>query len=213
MWVDFHIHTSWSKDSMSSPRDVVRVAVKRGLDAIAVTDHNEISGALEALGEARYLGADLRIIIGEEVKTNKGDIIGLFLTERIPRGLTPEETIDLIREQGGLVVIPHPFDRRWRGALGDYIKRIVDKVDFIEIFNGRTPPWNNEKARRFSEEFGIPGLGGSDAHWTSEIGKVRTKVKEVGDGKIEPIKIVGDWWPPIPLGAIYSSVAKILKLL
>ncbi len=212
MWADFHIHTYWSKDSMSNPRDILKMARKKGLRVIAITDHNEIGGALETDKEAMLSGTDIEVIIGEEIKTNRGDIIGLFLTEKIRKGLSPEETIDLIKEQGGIVVIPHPFDRKGRGALGEYTVKIAHKVDFIEVENGRTPSYNNEKARVFSEKHGIPGVGGSDAHWFREVGKVKTKVRRIENGKIEPEKIIRENWPPIIMGILYSSVSKFYNL-
>ena len=212
MWVDFHVHTRWSHDSMSSPRSIVRAALKRGLSAIAITDHNEIEGAYEVLEEARRLSEEFYVIVGEEIKTVKGDLTGLYLTEKIPKGLSVEETIDLIREQGGIIVVPHPFDRRWRGALRDYTFKIADKVDFIEVVNGRTPRWNNEKAKQFAKTWGIPGIGGSDAHSSAEVGKVRTLVSELRNGKIVPVKIEEKAWPPILFGIVYSFLSKVKRL-
>ncbi len=212
MWADFHIHTYWSRDSMSSPRDVLKMAYKKGLRVIAITDHNEIGGALETAKEARLLGIDIEVIIGEEIKTSRGDIIGLFLTEKIRKGLSPEETIDLIKEQGGIVVVPHPFDRKGRGALGEYTVKIAHRIDFIEVENGRTPSYNNKKAKIFSERHGIPGIGGSDAHWFREVGKVKTKVRKIENGKIEPEEIKRENWPPIIMGILYSSISKAYNI-
>lgn len=208
MWVDFHVHTKWSYDSLASPKKVVKVAILRGLDAIAITDHNEVRGIEDISEEIRRTNADLIAIPGEEIKTAQGDVIGLFITERIPKGLDVKETVDRIKEQGGYVLIPHPFDRKGRGALGRSIMEVLGKIDFIEVINGRTPSWNNEKARRFAALHGIPGLGGSDAHWPKEVGKVRTLVRGLENGKIEPIKIEEGKWPPILLGIFYSSIAK-----
>ncbi len=208
MWADFHIHTYWSKDSMSRPRDIIKASFKKGVKIIAITDHNEIGGALETAKEAKLSDIDLTVIVGEEVKTSKGDIIGLFLTEKIRKDLSPEETIDLIKEQGGIVIIPHPFDRKGRGALGDYTMEIYHKVDFIEVENGRTPSRNNKKAKAFSVKFGIPGIGGSDAHWFREVGKVRTMVKRLENNRIEIGEIRREEWPPIIVGVLYSSISK-----
>ncbi len=208
MWADFHIHTYWSRDSMSRPKDILKASSKKGLKVIAITDHNEIEGALEMIKEAKLSDIDITVIVGEEVKTSRGDIIGLFLTEKIKKGLSPEETIDLIKEQGGITTIPHPFDRKRRGALGEYTKKIIHKVDFIEVENGRTPSWNNRKAKIFSEKSGIPGIGGSDAHWFREVGKVRTMVKQLRNSKIEIGEIRREEWPPIIAGVIYSSISK-----
>ncbi len=213
MWVDFHVHTRRSKDSMASPRDVVKAAVRRGLGAIAITDHNEVVGVEEVREEVRRQGADLMVIPGEEVKTAQGDVIGLFISEKIPGGMDASETVDRIKEQGGLVVVPHPFDRKMRGALGNAIFDILGRIDYIEVMNGRTPHWNNRRAVEFATQHGIRGLGGSDAHWPREIGKVRTLVSRLEEGKIEPIKVEGKGWPPIILGVLYSSVAKVSKVL
>ncbi len=208
MWADFHIHTYWSKDSMSRPRDILKTSLKKGIKIIAITDHNEIGGALETAREARLSDTDLTVIVGEEVKTSRGDIIGLFLTEKIKKDLSPEETIDLIKEQGGITIIPHPFDRKGRGALGDYTRKIYHRIDFIEVENGRTPSWNNKKAKIFADKFGLPGIGGSDAHWFREVGKVRTMVKKLENNKIEIGEIRREKWPPIIVGILYSSISK-----
>lgn len=213
MWVDFHVHTRWSHDSLASPKEVIRIAVLGGLHAIAITDHNEIRGAEEIMGEIRRANVNLTVIPGEEVKTNQGDVIGLFITERIPKGLDVRETVDRIKEQGGSVLIPHPFDRKGRGSLGSSITEVLEKVDFIEIVNGRTPSRNNRKAEKFAMLHGIPGLGGSDAHWPKEVGKVRTLVKGIESGKIEPLRIEERKWPPIVLGVAYSSIAKVARML
>ncbi len=212
-WADFHVHTRWSRDSLASPKQVVRAAIRRGLDAIAVTDHNEVAGALEVEEEARRAGVSLKVIHGEEVKTDQGDVIGLFISERIPGGIGLLEAVDRIREQGGLVVIPHPFDRRARGALGQAVLEVMERIDYIEVINGRTPPWNNRKAWEFADRHGIAGLGGSDAHWPAEVGKVRTLVDGLENGRIRPVKVVGGIWPPMLMGMTYSSIAKLLRIL
>ncbi len=206
------MHTRRSRDSMASPGDVVKLAVRRGLSAIAITDHNEVIGVQEVLEEVRRLSADLTVIPGEEVKTAQGDVIGLFINERIPKGMDASETVDRIKEQGGLVVVPHPFDRKMRGALGNAVLDILEKIDYIEVMNGRTPSWNNRKAEEFAKRYGIPGIGGSDAHWPREIGKVRTLVSKLDEGKIEPIKVEGNGWPPMIFGVLYSSIAKVSKV-
>src|SRR5687767_13395971 len=106
---DFHSHSHYSRDSVINPRTFVETCERRGIDCIAVTDHNEIEGAFVIDKLARESGR-LKVIVGEEVKTAEGEIIGLFLKEWVPRDLSPEETIRAIHEQGGLVVVPHPYD-------------------------------------------------------------------------------------------------------
>lgn len=131
---DFHIHTLYSPDSFMSPEALVKTAVRKNMTCLAVTDHNTVRGAL-AVQEI----APFRVIIGEEVSSADGEIIGLFLTETIPRDLSAQETVRRIKDQGGIVQVPHPFDRFRRG----HIKRaalmdILSQVDIIEAFNART---------------------------------------------------------------------------
>ncbi len=165
--VDLHIHTRASFDCLSDYKDVVATARKRGLDRIAITDHNEIEGAFRT----RDLAPDL-VIVGEEVKTAEGvDVSGLFLSERIPQHTPAVETVQAIREQGGLVYVPHPF-ARGKGGGGRILPVIEAWVDVVEIFNARIhEPELNEKARRWAEERGFPGGAGSDAHTLREIGR------------------------------------------
>ena len=164
---DLHSHTHFSRDGWISPERYVRQAIKRGIDCAAVSDHNNIVGATEV---AKI--ASLRVIIAEEIKSTEGEIIGLFLNEGIPKGLTPEDTVRAIREQGGLVCIPHPFDRvRSSDLTTAALLRIVHEVDIVEVFNARTT-WtmDNERAVRFARKYGKPVSAGSDAHWHPEIG-------------------------------------------
>ena len=213
--VDFHIHTRWSKDSLMSPETLVLTAFRKGLGAIAVTDHNEIGGALEALEAARSRGLDLEVIVGEEVKTDRGDVIGLFINELIPKGTPLLEAVDRIHEQGGLVMVPHPFDRKWRGSLCESIELIAHKVDLIEVINGRTMEGSNRKALEFSKDHGITGVAGSDAHCSLEIGKAVTIVDQdaLKEGKIVVRELKSARWPPITYSVLCSNAAKLLKAL
>jgi predicted metal-dependent phosphoesterase TrpH len=164
---DLHSHTHFSRDGWISPERYVCQAVKRGVDCAAVSDHNNIVGATEIAKIAPF-----KVIIAEEIKSTEGEIIGLFLKEGIPKGLTPEETVRAIREQGGLVSVPHPFDRL-RGSVirTGALLRIVHEVDIIEVFNARTTvPSDNERAARFARRYGKLESAGSDAHWHPEIG-------------------------------------------
>lgn len=165
--VDLHIHTCYSPDSLTSLDAVIAAALERGLGALAITDHNAIEGGL-----ALQRLAPFPVIVGEEILTSEGDIIGLFLQELIPPGLTPAETIACIREQGGLVYIPHPFDFR-RSALPEpVLHAVLEQVDAVEVLNARTLlPVLNERAQRFAQEHGLLCGAGSDAHTAAEIGQ------------------------------------------
>lgn len=172
--LDLHIHTRASHDCLSEYSDVVATARTRGLDRIAVTDHNEIEGALRI----RDLAPDL-VIVGEEIKTAEGiDVTGLFLSEKIPGGTPAVETAQAVREQGGLVYVPHPF-AGGKGLGSEVLAAIEPYVDVVEIFNARIhKPALNEKARRWAEQRGLAGGAGSDAHTLREIGRGVIEVPE-----------------------------------
>lgn len=162
-----HLHTWRSFDCASRPADILRVAVERGLDRIVVTDHNEIRGALEL----RDLDPE-RVIVGEEVKSREGfDIIGIFLESLIPKGTPARETCERIREQGGVVYLPHPFDTSRSGG-GDLLERLRDLVDVVEVHNARCYPSTlNDRARDWCASIGKLAGAGSDAHTLSELGR------------------------------------------
>jgi len=170
--VDLHMHTRHSKDCLSDPADVVARARRVGLDRIAITDHDEIEGAFEA----RRLAPDL-VIVGEEVRTAEGiDLIGLFLSEHIPRGGAFRDVAAEMRRQGGVTYLPHPFDR-WRGGDEEFLSSVVGLVDLVEAFNARVhDPERNERARRWAERHSLPVGAGSDAHLLTEIGGGRVRL-------------------------------------
>ncbi len=208
MWFDLHVHTKWSKDSLNEPEKLLKRAKKVGLDGFAVTDHNEIEGAIFTYKEAKRY--DLKVIIGEEVMTDRGEVIALNITELIPPYRPVDETIDVIKEQGGLVLAPHPFDTRRKG-LGPYLLEVADRVDLIEVINGRSFHFDNEKAFEFAEKLEKPMVGGSDAHTLMELGKVATLME--GGNLRRPIKIRRKRWPPLILGVAGSTYAKVKKRL
>ncbi len=164
---DFHSHSNYSRDSVIGPQAFIDRCVRKGVNCIAVTDHNEIEGAfvIEKL-------APFKVIIGEEVKTSEGEIIGLFLKELVPRDLSPEETIGAIHEQGGLAVIPHPYDIFRRSVLKpDALERVKEQVDAIEGFNCRNIlSRHDERARELARGVGKPFTLGTDAHSPWELG-------------------------------------------
>jgi len=168
MRLDLHVHTNRSPDAVISPAEIVRRPLPGGLDGLAITDHNTIQGALEVKAAAPFL-----VIVGEEIASTEGEIIGLFLREAIPKGLSPEETIAAIREQQGLVYVPHPLDRLRREALGRRtLERVIGQVDALEVFNARNlVQQDNELADHLALTYGLARGAGSDAHCAYEIGR------------------------------------------
>ncbi len=166
-FIDLHCHTGASFDCLSKPADVVRAAASRGLTHLVVTDHDRIDGALAARDAAPD---GLTVIVGEEVKTTDGDLICAYLSEAIPPGLSAVETIAAAREQGGLVGIPHPFDR-FRGSLSKTARldALVPLVDWVEVHNARLVGHGNEQAAEFAHEHGLAGVASSDAHSVLEV--------------------------------------------
>src|SRR4051812_4765359 len=174
--VDLHMHTDHSPDC-ATPVDVLLDTAKaRGLGAIAVTDHNVISGAHEAAERAN----GIKVIVAEEVKTaDQGEVIGLFIDEHIPRGMTLEETIAEIHRQGGLVYVPHPFDRMHAVPDYEHLLNVVEDVDAIEVFNARVAVKSfNEEAVKFARKYRIPGGAGSDSHVPQGLGSVRIRMRD-----------------------------------
>jgi predicted metal-dependent phosphoesterase TrpH len=171
-WIvaDLHMHTSWSHDCSIEVEELLDHAEEQGLGAIAVTDHNAFGGALEAVELAR--GRDLIVIPGEEIKTDgQGEVIGLFLREEIPRGQTFEETIAAIRAQGGLVYLPHPFDRMHSIPDAATLHRHLSEVDVFEVYNARLLfEAYNDEALRFARKYGLTMGAGSDAHVLQGVG-------------------------------------------
>jgi predicted metal-dependent phosphoesterase TrpH len=168
--VDLHLHTEWSHDCAIPADELVEHAVEIGLGGIAVTDHNVFGGALETVEAAR--GRDLVVIPGEEVKTDgQGEVIGLFLEEEIPRGLSFADTIAAIREQGGLVYVPHPFDRLHSIPDPSTLHRHLAEIDVLEVYNARLLRDSfNDEALRFARKYRLLQGAGSDAHVLQGLG-------------------------------------------
>jgi predicted metal-dependent phosphoesterase TrpH/glycosyltransferase involved in cell wall biosynthesis len=167
---DLHMHTSWSHDCAVDPADLIMYAEANGLGAIAVTDHNAFGGALETAELARH--HDLVVIPGEEVKTDgQGEVIGLFLQEEIPRGLTFTETVAAIKAQGGLVYLPHPFDRMHSIPDPATLQEHLADIDVFEVYNARLLfEAYNEEALRFARKYNLTMGAGSDAHVLQGVG-------------------------------------------
>ncbi len=168
--VDLHMHTSWSHDCSMEVDDLIDHAEAEGLGAIAITDHNAFGGALAAVEKAR--GSKLIVIPGEEIKTDgDGEVIGLFLSEEIPRGLTFAETVTAIRAQGGLVYIPHPFDRLHSIPGAATLQRHLGEIDVFEVYNARLLfEGYNDEAVRFARKYNLTAAAGSDAHVLQGVG-------------------------------------------
>lgn len=166
MKYDLHSHSKYSSDGILDPKKIIKVAVKRGLDGIAITDHNTIKGGLEA---KKYETDDFKVIIGSEVMTTRGEIIGLFLSEEI-KSNDFHGVIEEIRDQNGIVVVPHPFDKM-RSSSFNIKKEDIKHINNIEILNSRCV---NEKynhiAATFAKSNNLGAIGGSDAHFANEIG-------------------------------------------
>jgi predicted metal-dependent phosphoesterase TrpH/glycosyltransferase involved in cell wall biosynthesis len=171
-WIlaDLHMHTNWSHDCAVDPADLIMYAEANGLGAIAVTDHNVFGGALETVELARE--HELVVIPGEEVKTDgQGEVIGLFLREEIPRGLPFADTVAAIKEQGGLVYLPHPFDRMHSIPDPATLQRHLGDIDVFEVYNARLLfEAYNEEALRFARKYNVTMGAGSDAHVLQGVG-------------------------------------------
>jgi predicted metal-dependent phosphoesterase TrpH len=188
--VDLHMHTDHSPDCATPVETLIASAERAGLGAIAVTDHNEISGALEAREVAN---GRVKVIVGEEVKTaGQGEVIGLFIEEKISRGMTLEETIAEIRRQGGLVYVPHPFDRMHSVPDYEHLLKVLEHIDAIEVFNPRVAFSSfNEEAARFAAKYRIVAGAGSDSHVAQGLGSVKIKMRDF-DGPDEFLESLRD---------------------
>ncbi|MFX0068969.1 MAG: PHP-associated domain-containing protein [Promethearchaeota archaeon] len=180
---DLHIHTHYSRCGVDSPKTIVKMAIKRKLQGIAITDHNTTAGALQALRSNQ----ELTVIPGIEVSTKDGEILGLGITQRLPEKRSGQETIDLIRDKGGIAVIPHPFDLL-RGSIGFKIRTL--KFDAIEVYNSNLVfPFANRLARKIADKEGYPTIAGSDAHIGVAVGNAYTIIHETDvDDILEAIR-------------------------
>jgi predicted metal-dependent phosphoesterase TrpH/glycosyltransferase involved in cell wall biosynthesis len=176
---DLHMHTDHSPDCATPVELLLETAKERGLGAIAITDHNEISGAIEARDAAERIGG-VKVIVAEEVKTaHEGEVIGLFLEEKIERGMSMAETIAEIRRQGGLIYIPHPFDRLHSVPDYEHLLKVVEEIDILEVFNPRIAISSfNEEAVRFARKYSIVPGAGSDSHVAQGLGSVKIRLRD-----------------------------------
>ncbi|MFH1149717.1 MAG: PHP-associated domain-containing protein [Actinomycetota bacterium] len=205
--VDFHVHTVYSPDSVITYPMLVEACREKGIDAVAIMDHDQIEGALEfarSSEEARARGEWAPLVLpGEEVRTSGGEICGLFLTELVPRRLTPRETMERIRAQGGLVYVPHPFDLlKFKRLRARDLEEHGGLIDILEAFNGKPRlPLANFLARRFLADHDFPRAAGSDAHEPLHLGAAFVEMPrfEGADDLVDKLKdgvITGKMYSP-----------------
>jgi len=171
--VDLHLHSHFSHDGQSSLDELIQRCAECGLDRIALTDHNTVEGALALAKMAPVLA-----IIGEEAKTREGEVIGLFITGRIPPYLPPEEAMDMIHGMGGLTYLPHPLDRNRAHFRAERLVELADRIDIIETYNAWCEPASNQAAARFAADLGKVSATGSDAHSARELGRSWMEMEE-----------------------------------
>ncbi len=172
--VDFHCHTVYSPDSLTSVERLIAAARAHGLDRIVVTDHNRLAGALEAQAAAPDL-----VIAGEEVQTTQGEFLAAFVTREVPKGLEPLDALKRLRDQGAFISVSHPFDPQRSGWPLESLRLLAPLVDAIEVFNARVLTAQcNEQAQQFAREYQLPGTAGSDGHHPSELGRAYSLVPE-----------------------------------
>jgi len=206
--VELHLHTDASADSLISPQKLIEHCKKSGIDRVAVTDHNSINGALAA-----YSLAPDRVIVGEEIETTQGELLGYFVSEPVPAGLEPQEAIRRLRSQGAVISVAHPFDHT-RSAHWTYnqLSAIAPFVDAIEVFNARCLTQKpNQEAAEFAVQQGLLGTVGSDAHSLTEIGRATLRMPPFTDatgflaalGKAQPLTRLSPFY--VHLFSMYAS--------
>jgi predicted metal-dependent phosphoesterase TrpH len=195
--VDMHSHTMWSGDSTTTPDEIATAVTDAGIDVLCITDHNAIKGALELADRL-----PCRVIVGEELRTHAGEIIGLFLDERIPVGTNPSDAARAIRDQGGIVYIPHPYDPMRRNITEPALDALIADglVDAIEVINAKTSMRSlNERAAATAARHGLAAGAGSDAHVPDAIGAAYVEMPDF-DGptdflaKLRLGRVVGHHW-------------------
>lgn len=213
LWnVEFHCHTVYSKDSLTSLKALLASARRKGLDRVVITDHNTLRGALAAVD----LAPDL-FIAGEEILTTKGELLAFFVREEVPPYLTPQETIARLKAQGAFISVSHPFDRMRHGWDLPDLLELLPQVDALEIFNARcVNPRTNRQAIAFARQYGKPGTSGSDAHTTLELGRARMILPAFADaGELRAVLAQASYQARLssPLIHLSSTMAKGIKRL
>jgi predicted metal-dependent phosphoesterase TrpH len=206
MRLDLHVHSIYSADSFLRPEMIIKIARKCHLDGIAVTDHNTLKGGLRTRSIAPK---DFLVIPGTEIKTEKGEIIGLFIEEEISSRIF-DEVVKEIKEQGGITILPHPYRNSCQNP-----EELVQLVDAVEIMNARTSPLLNKNAFRLAEKYSKAKTGGSDAHHWFEIGQVYTNISgnEISDKSDiwkNTVEIVGSELP-LYKRKLSTGIGKIIQ--
>ena len=209
--VEFHCHTVFSKDSLTSPQRLVDVCHRKGIDRVIITDHNRIAGALAAQAIDPKL-----VIVGEEIMTTRGEILAAFVTEEIPARLSPQETIKHLRNQNAFISVSHPFDELRSGGWEEPdLLEILPLVDAIEIYNSRCMrPVFNQRAIEFAKKYNVAGTVGSDAHAAFELGSSLVLLEPFeGPDELRKVirtaKVQTRWSPPwIHLTSRYATLRK-----
>jgi predicted metal-dependent phosphoesterase TrpH len=196
---DFHIHSRYSMDSSTSLDQIIRACLRKKINCVAIADHSAVEGALQLQKIAPFY-----VIVAEEILTTRGEIMGMFLHEKIPSGLSIDESIRRIKEQGGLFCAQHPFDKVRQDALkAEVMDEIVDRIDLVEVFNSRSPLLrSSDQAREFAEKHHKPACAGSDAHAAFEIGNAYVEMPE--------FKGKEDFLPALWQGKVTGHRANIL---
>ena len=209
---DFHIHTKYSMDCRNELEDIVKRCQKLGLTCIAIADHDAVEGGLELQKIAPF-----KVIVAEEVQTYNGEVMGMFLKKRIASGIPLQQAIAAIKEQGGLVNIPHPFDpMRGLRLNAEEFNKFAPQIDLIEVFNARVPTTQtNTKAVNFAKEHNLPGTAGSDSHSILELGSVAVTMNDFNTpaeflAALRTATIEGK--RASPFVHFHSTVAKIKKI-
>lgn len=195
--MDLHAHTMWSGDSTTTPDELERAVRESGLDVVCITDHNAVAGAFELVDRL-----PCRVVVGEELRTAHGELIGLFLTERVPMGMSPADSARAIRDQGGLVYVPHPFDPMRRNLAEPALIELVELglVDAIEVHNAKTSLDHlNRRAAEFAARHGLAAGAGSDAHVPDALGAAYVEMADFsgpGDflAALRDARVIGHHW-------------------
>jgi predicted metal-dependent phosphoesterase TrpH len=172
--LDLHIHSQYSEDGTGTPKEIINILRKKGLNGMAITDHNSIKGGLNAL---KIAPKDFIVIPGVEISTSDGHIIALNVKNDIPRGLSVEETVDRIIDLGGTPIVPHLF-RNMSGIKAENLRKIYKNIHAIEVFNACSLPKTNLKTAKIAKKFNLGGIGGSDSHTPEYAGFAYTTVEK-----------------------------------
>ena len=210
---DLHVHSNYSYDCRNKPEDIIRRCLDMGINCIAVADHGTADGALKIQKLSPF-----KVIVAEEVMTQYGEVMGMFLKDSVPNKIPFAEAVLRIREQDGLVCVPHPFDKPNRHGFGrKNLERFIDDIDIIEVFNARSPlPWFSSTSLAFSDKYGKAKSAGSDAHTIREIGSTYIDMPEFKDksdflNALNKGKIHGRATNPfVLLGGPWASIRKVI---